>query len=76
MGVVIRSGHQVLGAGSVTIAEGDRVEVYTAGAVIDLDLVNRSRVASERLLAQRDDPRARMLPSESSNQEVFSPSGE
>ncbi|HKZ19040.1 MAG TPA: Type 1 glutamine amidotransferase-like domain-containing protein [Acidimicrobiia bacterium] len=76
-GLVGRPGAmKVLGAGSVTIAERDRVEAYRAGAVIDLDLVDRSRAAAHRLLAQRDEPRARMLPSESLNQEVFSPSGE
>ncbi|HJU81730.1 MAG TPA: Type 1 glutamine amidotransferase-like domain-containing protein [Acidimicrobiia bacterium] len=62
-GLVGRPGAmKVLGAGSVTIAERDRVETYGAGAVIDIDLVNRSSVASERLLAQRDEPRARIDP--------------
>lgn len=67
---------KVLGPGLVTIAKADLFEAYSAGAVIDLDLTSGCDTADPLLLGQSDAPRARMFPSESLNQEVFSPSGE
>ena len=77
-GLVGRPGAmKVLGSGQVTVVKADRFEAHSAGAVIDLDLLGDGNTAEpQRPPGQSDEPRARMFPSESLNQEVFSPSGE